>query len=171
MLTEQHRKEGLSRAYLQAVASHAGLCCNYATLDYGVDATVHSVVELPSGKLVPSGFPLDLQLKATVDWQDRDGSIAYDLQADTYNSLVARANQPRATPLVLILLCLPQQEDQWLSASVDQMILRHCCYWLCLKGEHTTNTRTKTILIPKVHVLDTTALARLIKLVETGQLA
>jgi hypothetical protein len=139
-------------------------------LDYGVDATVRSVVELPNGKLLPSGFPLDLQLKATVDWQDRNGSIAYALEADTYNALVSRANEPRGTPLVLVLLCLPQQEDQWLSATIDQMILRHCCYWHCLKGEQTTNRRTKTVLIPKNHVLDTAALAGLIQSVKTGQL-
>jgi hypothetical protein len=93
---------------------------------------------------VPSGIPLDYQAKATSDWHVDGDHIVYDLEAraynlwtllpgnystliDTYNNIVSRT--PAETTMILILLCLPQEIDQWHEATTDITSLRNCCYW------------------------------------------
>ena len=66
MITEQHREEHLSRAYIQAVTAKAGHIFEPPTCDYGVDGTVHHV-ENRDGRRDRSGFSIDIQAKATVN--------------------------------------------------------------------------------------------------------
>jgi Domain of unknown function (DUF4365) len=110
MLTVQHSKELLSRAHLQALAAAARLNLEFRSdqtpeFDYGVDGSFRPI-EIVDGLRIDSGCPLDFQLKSSGDWQHTDGYIVYDLESKSYNKLVSR--ESRATPYILILLCLPQ---------------------------------------------------------------
>jgi hypothetical protein len=51
MITGEHRQEQLSRACGYAVAAHAGLICEPATDDYGVDESVRASCALPARRL------------------------------------------------------------------------------------------------------------------------
>lgn len=168
MITDEHRQEQLSRAYVHAVAAHAGLIFEPATEDYGVDGSVR-VVKENNGRRFVAGHSLDLQLKATTSWSVREDSVVYDLEAKTYNDLVTRFNEPRGTPMVLVVLCLPANEKEWLTVLPDQMILRHCCYWCRVGGLRTTNTATQRIKIPNKNILDQASLADLLRKVEKGE--
>ena len=100
MITRQHRQEQLSRAYLHAVAADAGLIFDATSVDYGVDGAIR-VVKQHNGRRLLSGHSLDVQLKATTNWQVEVNSIVYDLEAKTYNDLVERFGEARGTPLVV----------------------------------------------------------------------
>jgi hypothetical protein len=142
-ITEQHTEESLCFAHIYALAGVAGV--NYSvkkTYDYGVDGQFTSVVNRGSRR-VDTGFPLDFQAKATVDWQLVDGKVVYDLEAKTYNDLAQRT--PAESTMILILLCLPNARDQWHEASCDETVLRHCCYWHMITGEPTSNSAKKRI--------------------------
>lgn len=167
MITEQHREEQLSRAYVHAVAAHAGLIWEPSSVDYGVDGTLREVIEF-NGRRMCSGHSLDVQLKATTDWSIRDGSIVYDLEAKAYNDLVERFKEPRGTPMVLVVLCLPKDDAQWLNVSHDQLIVQHSCYWCRFGGDRTENTTTRRIEIPRRNILDTDAVSALLEKVAKG---
>jgi hypothetical protein len=167
MITDQHRQEQLSRAYMHAVAAHAGLIFESTTVDYGVDGTLRGVTERNGRRLV-GGHSIDVQLKATTDWICRGDNIVYELEAKTYNDLVDRFNEPRGTPMVLVVLCLPKDEKAWLGVSHDQLILRHCCYWCRLGGSRTDNTASKTIEVPRANILDPAAVSQLLDRVALG---
>lgn len=170
MITEQHQEEGLSRAYVHAVAAHAGFKYEpKGPPDYGVDATIHHVAER-NGRHVESGHSLDIQLKATTNWIDSDEAVLYDLEAKTYNDLVERFAEEHGTPMVLVVLCLPKDRDEWLHVSSDQLELRRCCYWCQLSGSPTANTTTKRISLPKENVLGPSELARIMDKVTKGEL-
>ena len=168
MLTEQHREEQLSRAYVQAVAAHAGIIFDPATIDYGVDGTLRRVIE-SNGRRLPDGFTLDIQLKATINWSIKGDYVIYDLKAKTFNDLVDRYNEPRATPLVLVVLCLPENENDWLYVSHEQLILRRCCYWCRVGSERTANTETHRIEIPLRNILDCTTVLTLLNKIAKGE--
>ena len=124
MLTIQHIQEDLSRAYIQAVAAKAGVNLALGTQahDYGVDGTFHQVEVLHRvnsegmsyTRRLNSGFNLEFQCKASRNWRVQSDAIAYDLEVKTYNDLIHRSTHTNATPLILILMCLPADERKCL---------------------------------------------------------
>lgn len=168
MITIQHRQEQLSRAYVHAVTAHAGLIFEPATTDYGVDGSIR-VVQGRDGRRLVCGHSLDVQLKATTDWTFENDEVVYDIEAKTYNDLVDRFNEPRGTPMVLILLCLPKNEVDWLSITSEHLVLRHCCYWCRVGGMRSNNTATQRIRIPRSHMIDQTTIGDLIDKIRKGE--
>ena len=126
-ITEQHTEESLCFAHIYALAGVAGV--NYSvkkTYDYGVDGQFSAVVSRGSRK-PDTGFPLDFQAKATVNWERAADSIVYDLEAKTYNDFAHRTEAE--STMILILLCLPRDRSGWHEATSDATVLRHCCCW------------------------------------------
>lgn len=160
-ITEQHTEETLCFAHIFALAGIAGVNYSANRYDYGVDGHFVPVVTRDARR-VDSGFPLDYQAKATVDWELVGDHIVYDLEAKTYNDLVSRT--PAETTIILILLCLPKNRETWHSTSCDETILRHCCYWYAISGEPTSNTSTKRIYIPRENLLTPARLNELLAL-------
>ncbi len=144
-ITIQHTEESLCLAHIYALAGMAGV--NYAVdrYDYGVDGRFIPVT-IRNGRRVNSGFPLDFQAKATVNWERRDGCIVYDLEAKTYNDIVSRTADE--TTLILVLLCLPKEQATWHTVEEATTTLRNCCYWHGFTGTLTDNTERKRIFIP-----------------------
>ena len=153
---------------MHAVAAHAGLIFEPTTTDYGVDGSIRAVQRINGRRLV-CGHSLDVQLKATTDWTIENDEVVYDVEAKTYNDLVARFNEPRGTPMVLILMCLPKDEFGWLSITMEQLVLRHCCYWCCVGGMRTKNTATQRIRIPRSQRLDQASVGELLDKVRKGE--
>ena len=66
MLTPEHQKESLARAYIHAVAGQLGMSCSMRDFDYGIDLTLHEVTTRTNPdtgrvRYVESGWPLDIQ--------------------------------------------------------------------------------------------------------------
>jgi hypothetical protein len=108
-------------------------------------------------------------LKATTDWVVENDEVVYDVEAKAYNDLVNRFNEPRGTPMVLIVMCLPKDEAEWLDISTEQLILRHCCFWCRVGGTRTDNTATQRIRIPRTHMLDQASVGELLDKVKKGE--
>jgi hypothetical protein len=166
MITVQHTQECISVAYVHAVAGMAGV--NYkgtATHDYGVDGVL-SPVKILNKRRVESGFQIDFQLKSSTNWQENSTEIYYDIESKTYNDLVQR--EKRATPLILLLLCLPKDKDEWVCWNDECVVLRRMCYWAKLCGTPTSNTSTKRIAIPKHQIFTPESLVEILSLVSRG---
>lgn len=149
-ITMQHSQECLSLAYIYALAGMAGVNISIDRVyDYGVDGTLLPVTG--GARRVETGFKLDFQLKSTTRWQHDGEHVVYDLEAKTYNDLVGR--DPAAVRCILILLCLPAEQAEWLGASETELLLRRCCYWTAIVGGPTENVATKTIRIPRTSLL------------------
>jgi len=161
-ITEQHTEESLCLAHIFALAGIAGVNYSADKFDYGIDGHFYEVVTRGSRR-VNSGFPLDFQAKATVNWELVDGHVVYALEVKTYNDIVSRT--PAETTLILILLCLPKNRNDWHEATVHSTVLRHCCYyWLSSNEPPTQNEKTKTIHIPDTNLLTSATLTDLITL-------
>src|SRR5258705_2116714 len=90
LITLQHTEECLSLAYVHALAGRAGV--NLAAQrvhDYGIDGTFRSI-KIVGTRRVESGFAVDFQMKATINWEYNGPDVAYDLEAKTYNDMVQR---------------------------------------------------------------------------------
>lgn len=168
IITEQHRKEGLSRAYALAVGYKAGMNCQVGFgFDYKVDGSYREVEVLHNGERVDSGFQIDFQLKATKNLTIKETEVSYDLDASTYNDLVKTT---RAIPRLLVVLKLPEEESEWLEISEDNTILKNCAWYISLKGlPPTQNTSKKTIKIPRDQILTPETLTELMETVKVGE--
>jgi hypothetical protein len=159
-ITIQHTQEILCLAHIHAVAGMAGVNLELGRVhDYGVDGSFKPVT-IRGNRRVESGFAIDFQAKSTYDWELADGCIVYDFEVKNYNDIVSRSEAE--TKLILILLCLPPEQDEWHDASIVTTIMRHCCYWTELTGELTDNVGTKRVFIPQSKILTAQSLSDLL---------
>ena len=154
LLSVQDREEALSRAYVRAVAAYAGYVTSECDFDRdGVDLRINA-----GGAMRPA---IDLQLKATINLaESRDGRYRFPLLRRNYVLL----RDETQTPRLLVVLDLPKDEDQWMTMTTEEMVLRRCAYWLSLRGyPETDNTSSITVYIPRQNVLDVDSLRGLME--------
>ncbi len=160
------QKEQFSYAYIYAVAASAGYSFQIAArpLDFdGID------IILAGG--IGSGiirYPrLELQVKCTSRDVIGQEAIRYPLEVKNYNDLKVENIQ---TPRLLILVVVPDNLDNWLIQSQQELCLKYCGYWVSLRGQSPTqNQTTVTISIPKQNIFNVKALTTLMQLVEAGE--
>ncbi len=138
-------QEQLSRAYTRAVIFRAGFrLSNPEVDDHGIDGTVVD----PDRRGVNR---VDFQLKASMAYQVRNDTIAYDLRVEDYNRLIIEDDVTR----ILILFIMPDDDVQWLIQSEDELCLRTCAYWVSLMGmTRSRNSSTRRVYLPAGNVFD-----------------
>jgi hypothetical protein len=148
------RKERFSLAYIAAVAAKAG----FDVVEPSVD------VDSIDGALISHAGRrprIEFQAKATARDVLGDDDIGFPLPIKNYDDLRAEVIVPR----ILILVVLPQAEDAWLTHSEEELVLRHCGYYLSLAGlPERDNTASVTVRIPRENRFDPNRLAALMNL-------
>jgi hypothetical protein len=151
-------KEAISRRFLELIANRRGYTCLTPGTDLGVDLTFAGFVIRREGdrdRYLKSDKHIDVQLKCTCERNVRRTQeyLAYELEVKTYNDLVARRGG--YTPLILVLLILPDDPDEWISITSSELLIRRNAYWF-VPGEDANhiNGRTKTIHIPNDNLLN-----------------
>ena len=161
MLTTNLIKEDLSDAYLIAVSAINGFSAERNKRDNnGVDVLVKHNGRLDATSIRSEGV-IGVQLKATANWSSNanDHTISYASDVKNYNDL---RDIDVVTPRILILLCLPPLEVNWLTVSEEALIIQKCAYWFNLRGlPDVPNTQTVTVRIPAVNLLTKDALRAL----------
>ncbi len=154
LLTTRDKEECLSLAYAHAVAAQAG----YVTAVYDKDRDGIDMRVQAGGYMRPA---LELQLKATVNLGGpRDGFFHFRLPARNYELL----RIPAQTPRLLVVLDLPRNEDQWMTITNEELVMRRRAYWLNLSGvDETENQETVTVRIPVQNVFDVDSLHSLME--------
>lgn len=138
-----------------SIAAIAGVNISSFEYDYGVDTAFRSII-VYNGRRVTSGIQVDCQLKSTVDWEIKNNLVIYDLEVKNYNDLVIRYNTTPDIPLYLILLCLPREKENWFHLSINELILKKCCYWyrVSCEDKYSDNKNTVTVKIPLSNILE-----------------
>lgn len=147
------QKEQFSRAYVEAIAASAG--CNTMKPDVDDDSIDLCLKSKINGS-VSSRPQLDLQLKATKDLEDDGNCFKYTAKVKNYNDL-------RLTnllvPRILVVVLVPENVDDWLVQSEEQLVMKKCGYWVSLYGQgETRNETTINIKIPKVNIFSVSVL-------------
>ena len=154
MLPRNQRQELLSRAYVRAIAAQAGTICSEPEQDFGIDLCVRAVRDRGARVTDVSG-QFDVQVKSTTRANVTESEVRYDLEVKNYDDLREPGDN---CPRILVVLVLPEEEAQWLSQSVEELILRHCAYWISLEGyPATAATTTLRIAIPRSAVFSVEA--------------
>ncbi len=166
-IPSEHMKERLSIAYVSAVAARAGVGCRITSVpEYGTDLYLVNI-DLIKGKYVDTGWILNCQVKSTSTWELQSNQIAYDMDAGDYNKL---AEWSGSAPCILVLFCLPDGSDEWLTVGEGELILKRCCYWTKISDQPTANKSKKRVFIPRSQLLTPDTVTNLLGLVRQGQL-
>ena len=171
MITTKHTQEQLSRAYAVAVAGVAGVNISVSENDYGVDGTFRSVtiVEDVSGKIErnESGYAVDFQLKSSVNCVETEADIRYDCKAKAYNKIVNQNGLTGTTPCLLLVLCLPKSQNDWLTTTEKNLTVGGGCYWFYLTGVPTK--KQKRLILPRTNLFTPDALQDIMERIQKGQ--
>jgi len=138
-------QEQLSLSYVRSVIFRTGFRLSSPVVDdHGIDGTIINPERRGINRV-------DFQLKATTRYGIRPTVISYDLRVEDYNRLTLDDDVPR----VLILFIMPDDEEQWLAQSEDELCLRKCAYWVSLMGSSvSSNSSTVRVSVPMTNVFD-----------------
>lgn len=119
------QKEMFSYAYIQAVASVAGysVCPKPRPMDNaGIDLTIEAPGEV--GEVL---FPkIDVQVKCTADENIRNKAcVKFPLPVRNYEILI---NPKAIDPLILIVILVPKDLNDWLKISEEDILMKKCGY-------------------------------------------
>jgi hypothetical protein len=166
VLTRNHRQEGLSRSYITAVAARCGMGWSVPHPDYGIDLTLNDIASY-GGWLGESGYKLDVQGKSATRAHVTATHVKHDLERRTYDLLRQNA---LGTPRILVVLVLPQDEALWLAQTEQELTLRHCAYWVSLRGSPpSTNRRSVRVEVPRANIFSVEALQNLMRRIKRGE--
>lgn len=166
MLPTPIRKEYLSRGYLTVIAGKSGIKVEFVRDDFGLDG-YFSHVQLykrrGKSRYLDTGCGLYFQVKSTTRWERKEENLIYDLEVKNYNDLVS-LHRKGNLPTILILLCLPTEESEWLEINEKHFLLRECCYWHYIsESAYSKNKETERIKIPREQIFNTTWLHQLLE--------
>jgi hypothetical protein len=160
------QKEQFSHAYIYAVAASAGYSFQIAARPLDFDG-INIILAGGIGSGIIRYPRLELQVKCTSRDVIGQEAIRYPLEVKNYNDLKVENIQ---TPRLLILVVVPDNLDNWLIQSQQELCLKYCGYWVSLRRQPPTqNQTTVTISIPRQNIFNVQALTTLMQLIEAGE--
>jgi hypothetical protein len=161
------QKEQFSYAYIYAVASTPGYSFQIAAKPLDFDG-IDIILAGGSGGGIIRYPRLELQVKCTsLDLVSND-IIRYPLPLKNYNELRVENVQ---TPRILAIVVVPDNPDNWLTQSRQELCLRYCGYWVSLRGQPPTQNQTSvTISIPQQNIFNVEDLKTLMQRIEAGEI-
>lgn len=158
-MTDNIRKEELSFSYLNAICAYSGISMQIQRRDDdGLDVMVKKTITRLDGHRYNA--QLGIQLKSTsIQLPETKLDIKYKLKIKNYNDLTMKSSNQT----ILALLILPKLETEWINWSINELMIRKCMYWICLREyEESSNSETVTLSIPKANVLSSISLLKLL---------
>lgn len=163
MLSDNQVKEHLALAYVYAVASKAKCSFDKPSVDMdSIDVKLALRNDDDGDASVMLRSPeIALQVKAHSLEPNPTESFPFFLKKKNHGDLVKRAQTPR----LLIVVTLPQNPEDCLSLTPEQLVLRRCGYWLNLTDEPATeNASGVTVHLRINQRFDPETLVRLMRL-------
>src|SRR5579863_1976563 len=153
--------ECLSRNYLETIANRTGYF-NLQGKDFGTDLHICKANIIDRGRYerhLMTGRQVHIQLKSVHEHLVRitPKHISYDLEAKNYDDLIDRRNELGSViPLVLVVFIFPTDQDQWLTLSTEELIIRKRAYWYLPddNARYTPNSTSQVINIPNSNLID-----------------
>ena len=140
MMDLSQRKEQFSRVYVRAIATVAGFNIYQPEVDDdSIDLGIAGRIAFD----MPRPPRLELQAKCTSGEVVHAERIVYRLELKNYNDL---RTIDLIVPRILVVVHVPQDESEWLHQSEKELVLRHCAYWMSLRGMEETRNRSKVTI-------------------------
>jgi hypothetical protein len=158
------QKEQFSVAYLRAVVAAAGYVCYKPEVD---DDSVDWGIAAGRTAETPKRPRVELQLKCSARDILADDQVRYPLKIKNYDDL---RTQELLVPRILVVVLVPRDTMEWLRHSEDELALRHCGYWVSLRGQPAVQNReTITSYLPRLQQFTADALKGIMQRISDGE--
>ena len=161
-MTETQKKEDLSISYISSVCAVAGV--DYEIVRHDGDSSdgiIKKIINLGGKRRFKA--ELHVQLKCTSSpsqYTDHGDTITYKLKVKNYNDLCMEGTAPQ----VLGLLVIPENEQDWVEWSPDELLIRGCMYWADFSGKaESNNSSTVTVTVDKKNVINSDSLCDILE--------
>lgn len=153
------QKEEFSYGFLQLLGAKAGLEVTKSgrqTDNQKIDLHI-----IHAGRISDLYTPrFDVQVKCTHKNNIDNEYFLYDLDIKTYDRLRYIHHD---VPIFLIILVVPENINEWVTITPEQLIIKKCAYWISLKGfPKSKNTRAIRIKIPLKNLVTPSSLQDII---------
>ena len=158
------QKEQFSVAYLSVIVAAAGYNLYQPRVDN--DSVDWEIATRRSEQLTRRPR-VDVQLKCTARPSPFEGeAIRFPLKLKNYEDL---RDDLMMVPRILVVILVPQEARHWVEQSEEELALRHCGYWVSLRGLPLTGNRgTVTVPVPRSQQFTVEALQAMMKRVNDG---
>jgi len=160
-MVDSKRKEEVSKSYLNALCATKGIAMEIKTHDDdGLDIVLQKVI-ISKTNSARFNAMISVQLKSTSsDYTEHDDHYTYPLKKKNYDDL----RVPATVKPYLFLLILPDDERDWVTHSIEQLVIKKCMFWLDLKGLPKSDNATKvTVHIPKTNIVTSEKLDEILR--------
>jgi hypothetical protein len=159
------RQEQFGNAYIRAVAAVAGFTLYIPEVD-------DDSVDLGLAASGPYGTfrspRLEMQVKCPWRFAADGNAIHYAIKVKNYDDL-----RPELVmvPRILVIICIPEEPDDWLHHCEEQLSLRKCAYWVSLRGRPELPNETQvTIGLPRSQQLNVESLRSMMERIGAGKM-
>jgi len=159
-MVETKRKEEISKSYLNAVCAAKGISMEvHKHDDDGIDVMLKKMLIRDDN--IKYNALISVQLKSTSsDYIEYDDYYSYPLKKKAYDDL----RTPATVKPFLFLLILPNNENEWIAQSIEQLVIKKCMFWLDLEGlPDKDNISNVTVHIPKINLVSPEKLDEILK--------
>jgi hypothetical protein len=160
------QKEQFSRAYTHAVATVAGYALYQPSVDD--DSIDLGIASSAAGGTVRSPR-VEAQIKCTSAYPLATNHLSYPLKLKNYDDL---RDAGVLVPRILIVVVVPSDPAAWLEHSDEQLILKHCGYWLSLRGLSASSSQAAdprvTVQLPRRQPLNVQELQGIMNRIGAG---
>ena len=155
-------KEDISISYISALCAYAGI--SYEIIRHDDDSTdgiLRKRIFLDRGRKFEAGLRIQLKCTSSLSqYTDNGDTIIYKLKAKNYNDLCLQST----TPIILGLLILPEDKEQWINWTKEELLIRGCMYWADFSLEaELSNKETVNVTISKKHVINAESLQKILE--------
>ncbi|MBF0336618.1 MAG: DUF4365 domain-containing protein [Nitrospirae bacterium] len=159
------QKEQFSIAYVRAVVAAAGfICYKYDTDVDSIDMGISGIGGVGTAK----SPKIELQLKCTAKDIIFSDGVRYPLKIKNYNEL---RGEDYLIPRLLVVVVVPEDINEWLLHSEDELSMRHCGYWMSLRGfPETDNEETITVTLPRTQQFKVNDICQIMERISNGGL-
>lgn len=104
-----------------------------------------------------------MQLKCTEAMSNRNGYFSFPLPIKNYNDL---RGDDLHVPRILVVVFVPDTLESWLEQSEEQLLMKHCAYWVSLRdAPGTTNKTSVTVHLPRVQQFTVESLRSMMRII------
>lgn len=155
-------KEDLQISYISALCAASGI--SYDTQRHDGDSTdgiIKKRITFHDGLFYDSAVRIQLKCTSSPSqYEDKGEYISYKLKVKNYNDLCT----PSTTPIILGLLILPEDENDWVKWSTEELLIKGCMYWADFSTQQKSeNSETVSVRINKENIINQETLSEILE--------
>lgn len=169
-MQETIKKEDISISYISVLCAYADVA--YEIIRHDDDSTdgiLRKTIELGNNQKFISELRIQLKCTSSLSqYIDNGDTITYKLKVKNYNDLCT----PSTTPIILGLLILPPEKNEWVKWSPEELLIKGCMYWNEFSNNASSNnTGTINVKFDKKNVVNSETLCDMLeKIAREGSL-